>query len=77
MNELTKIERNDIFTNSWIIAKNIGRKHKSVTQTIKRFENDLKELGKIFSSTDSQAKLSSSGSVTKTRGESYEGDCLS
>jgi phage regulator Rha-like protein len=57
---ITKIQYNDVYTDSWIIAESIGRKHKTIVQTISRYEQDLKELGRLFSS---------SGRGTKTRGQ--------
>ena len=50
MNELVKIQRNDVFTNSWIIAKNIGREHASITYNIKKYLKRLESLGRIYSS---------------------------
>jgi phage regulator Rha-like protein len=60
MTGLTKIERNDVFTDSWIIAENLGRQHRTITKHIKKFEADFKDLGTLFSYT---------ASATKTRGE--------
>ena len=60
MNELVKIQRDDVFTNSWVIAENIERQHRAVTTMIRRFEKDLKDLGPLFTYT---------GSATKTRGQ--------
>jgi len=60
MSNLVSIKHDDVYTNSWIIAENIGRQHQSVTRSISRFEKDLKDLGTLFRWTDSQ---------TKTRGQ--------
>jgi len=62
MNELVVIKANDVFTNSWIIAENIGREHASVTYNIRKYEKDLLDLGSL--------NFSSSGARTKeTRGQ--------
>jgi len=50
MNELVAIKRDDIFTDSWIIAQNIGRDHASITYNIKKFLSRLEKLGPIYSS---------------------------
>ena len=50
MSELVKIQRDDVFTNSWIISENIGRDHASVTYNIKKFRNRLEKLGHLYSS---------------------------
>jgi len=60
--ELVVIQRNDVFTNSWIIAENIGRQHKQVTRVIEKYKSDLEYdgFGSLFSSP---------GRGTKTRGQ--------
>lgn len=47
MNELVIIKKNEVYTNSLIIANGIGRNHDSVTKTIKRYYNHLNDLGKV------------------------------
>lgn len=62
MSELVIVKNDDVFTNSWIIAENIGREHASITYNIKKYEKDLRELGSL--------RFSSSGTRTKiTRGQ--------
>jgi phage regulator Rha-like protein len=50
MQELTKIERNDIFTNTYIIAQNTERDHGSITYNVKKYRERLEKLGRIYSS---------------------------
>jgi len=49
---LVTIQRNDVFTNSWVIAENIGRQHKQVTRVIEKFKDALSSegFGELFSS---------------------------
>ena len=47
MNQLVKIKKNDVYTDSWIVAVGIGREHDTVTKSIKKFKKDFEELGKI------------------------------
>ena len=49
-NELVHIRKNDVFTNSWIIAENVGRDHASITYNIKKFLERFKKMGPIYSS---------------------------
>ena len=42
------------------VESNVGRKHRSITRQIQRYQTDLEDLGVRFSSTASQ---------TKTRGQ--------
>ena len=49
MNDLAFIQRNDVFTNSWTVAENVGREHASVTTSIKRFREQFAKLGPIYS----------------------------
>jgi len=44
MNELVILEKDDIFTNSLIIAKGTGNQHKSVIALIKKISNFLNDL---------------------------------
>lgn len=60
MNDLVILKHGDVYTNSWIISENVGRQHRAVLKNIRKFENDLKDLGKLFSYT---------ASATKTRGQ--------
>lgn len=60
MNELVILKGNEVYTDSWIIAENIGREHKRITEVIQRYENDLRELGPVFTS---------AGRGSKTRGQ--------
>ena len=50
MSNLVRIERNDCFTDSWVIAESTGRDHASITYNIKKYEDRLKQLGTIYSS---------------------------
>lgn len=50
MTSLTRIEHNDVFTDSLIIAENIGREHASVTYNIKKFRARFEKMGPLYSS---------------------------
>lgn len=47
MNSLVTIKRNDIFTDSLIIAKGTGYEHHTITRKIRDYLEDFKELGKV------------------------------
>ncbi|HCF71900.1 MAG TPA: hypothetical protein DER33_10025 [Syntrophomonas sp.] len=47
MTALVSIKRNDVFTDSMVIAEGTGNNHHSVTRLIRRFENQLNQLGKL------------------------------
>lgn len=47
MNSLVTIKRNDIFTDSLIIAKGTGYEHHTITRKIRNYLEDFKELGKV------------------------------
>lgn len=47
MEELVVIKDNDIFTDSLIIAKGTKNEHDSVRKIIKKYENSIKELGRL------------------------------
>ncbi len=50
MNELVILKGNEIYTDSWIIAQNVEREHKRITEMIQRYERDLRDLGPVFTS---------------------------
>lgn len=47
MYELIKVIKNDVFTNSKIIAEGTNNKHHSITAIIQKYENDFIEFGKV------------------------------
>ena len=47
MNELVMIKRNNVFTNSLIIAEGTNNEHRVVRRLIEKYENDLKDFGKV------------------------------
>lgn len=47
MNNLVVVKKNDIFTDSLIIAKGTGFEHHTITRKIRDFTSDFKELGEI------------------------------
>ena len=47
MNELVMIKRNNVFTNSLIIAEGTNNEHRAVRRLIEKYENDLKDFGKV------------------------------
>jgi len=47
MSELVSIKRNDVFTDSLVIAKGTNNEHHSVTRIIRKYESDFAELGSI------------------------------
>ena len=47
MNELAFISRGDVFTDTWIIAENIGRDHASVTANIQRYKKRFEKAGTL------------------------------
>lgn len=46
--ELVTIQRNDAFTNSWIIAENIGYAHKTITKHISKYKERFEKMGGTF-----------------------------
>ena len=47
MNQLVIIKKNDVFTDSLVVAEGIEREHDAVTKNIKRFKKDFEDLGKM------------------------------
>ena len=47
MNQLVKIKKNDIFTDSIVIANGTENAHESVITLIRKYEDDFRELGSI------------------------------
>lgn len=60
MNNLVSIKGNDIFTDSLVIANGTGNEHRAVRRLIEKYENDLKDFGKVCIS---NAPLSTKGGV--------------
>lgn len=48
MSELVTLRKNDVFTNSLIIAEGTGNQHKSVTSIIRKYAKDFEDFGKIY-----------------------------
>lgn len=47
MNELVKIIKDDVFTDSWIIAAETGNSHRSVIKMIETYSDYFGKLGKL------------------------------
>lgn len=47
MEQLVKIIKNDVFTDSLVIAEGTRNEHKSVIALLKRYEANFKEFGEI------------------------------
>ena len=47
MNELVTIKKNDIFTNSLIVAEGTDNQHHAVRVLIQKYQNQFEELGKL------------------------------
>lgn len=47
MYELVEVRKNDVFTNSKIIAEGTNNQHESVIATIRKYGSDIAEFGKI------------------------------
>jgi phage regulator Rha-like protein len=62
MNELTRITRNDVFTNTLIIADNIGYAHKDITIHLTKHRGRFEKMGGIYYV----------HSVTNKRGRQYK-----
>lgn len=48
MYELVEVRRNDVFTNSKIIAEGTGNKHHAVREIIKKYKSDIEDFGTLF-----------------------------
>ena len=48
MNELAFIKKSDVFSNSWIIAQNIGYPHKNITKHIEKHKARFEQMGGTF-----------------------------
>jgi len=47
MKELVIVKKNEVYTNSLVIAEGIERNHVSVTRNIQRYNKDINDLGKV------------------------------
>ena len=47
MNELILLKNNDVFTTSLVIAAGTNVKHKNIKELVSKYENDLKDFGKV------------------------------
>lgn len=47
MNELVTVKRNDVFTDSMVIAQGTGNRHKNVKELILKYKADMEELGTL------------------------------
>ena len=47
MNELVYLKRNDVFTDSFVMATGSKNEHRAVKQLIRTYESELSELGKV------------------------------
>lgn len=47
MNELVKVIKNEVFTDSMVIAEGTGNEHNSVTRIIRNYKEDFEDFGKI------------------------------
>lgn len=47
MNELVFLKRDDVFTDSMVIANGTGNQHKSVVAIIKKYKKDFEAFGKL------------------------------
>lgn len=47
MYELIELRKNDIFTNSKVIAEGTGNKHHAVQQLIQKYEKDISDFGQV------------------------------
>lgn len=47
MYELVEVRRNDVFTNSKIIAEGTNNQHESIVAIIRKYENDISDFGNI------------------------------
>lgn len=47
MYELVEVKRNEVFTNSWIVAEGTNNAHRSIIAIIDKYSDDFKEFGKL------------------------------
>lgn len=47
MNELVFLKKDDIFTDSLVIAEGTRNGHRAVRRLIEKYKNDLKDFGKV------------------------------
>ncbi len=47
MDKLILLKNNDVFTTSFVIAEGTNVKHKNIKELIAKYENDLKDFGKV------------------------------
>lgn len=47
MYELVEVRKNDVFTNSKVIAEGTNNQHESIVAVIRKYENDILDFGKI------------------------------
>jgi len=48
MNQLAFIKQNDVFTNTWVVAQNIGYAHKDITDHITKHKTRFKKMGNCY-----------------------------
>lgn len=48
MYELVEVRRNDVFTNSKVIAEGTGNQHHAVRELIKKYRSEIEEFGTLF-----------------------------
>ena len=47
MNELVTVKRNEVFTDSLVIAQGTGNKHKNVKELIQKYKSELNDFGTL------------------------------
>lgn len=52
MQELVKVIKNDVFTDSMVIAQGTGNEHHAVRELIKRYKSDIVEFGTLLISNE-------------------------
>lgn len=48
MNELVFLKRNDVFTDSLVIAEGTGNEHTSITRLLRNYSGDFNEFGEVL-----------------------------
>ncbi len=48
MNDLAFIQRNDVYTNTWLIAENIGYAHNDIVAHVRKHQEPLKRMGNFY-----------------------------
>lgn len=60
-NKLVEVHGKKLFTTSLVIAERCGVEHNATIKLVRKFENDLKEIGKV----GFQIRLNTQGSATE------------